>query len=46
MTSFLENLKPQQRHDQLLISIELSKQFNPHLLRPYLIRNPAVTFDF
>jgi len=30
MTSFLENLKPQQHHNQQLTSIELSRQFNTH----------------
>jgi len=43
MTSFLENLKP---HNRLLISLELSKQFNSCLPRPNLIGNPAVKFDF
>jgi len=38
MTSFLKNLKP---HNRLLASIELLRQ-----LRPNLIRNPAVNFDF
>jgi len=27
----------QQPHNRLLTSIKLSKQFNPYLLRPYLI---------
>jgi len=28
MTSFLENLKPQQPHNRLLTSIELSRHFH------------------
>jgi len=43
MTSFLKNLKP---HNQLLTSIELSKQFNIYELRPNLIKTPVVNLDF
>jgi len=43
MTSYLESLKP---HIRLLTSIELLRQFNTHELRPNLIRNTAVNFDF
>jgi len=43
MTSFLENLKS---HNRLQTSIELLRQFNTHYLRPNLIRNPAVNFEF
>jgi len=43
MTSFFENLKP---HNQLLTSIEQSRQFNIDKLRPNLIENPAANLDF
>jgi len=41
--SFLENLKP---HNRLQITSELLRQFNTYSLRPNLIRNPAMKFDF
>jgi len=41
--AFLENLKP---HNRLLTSIELLRQSNTHLLRPNLIRNIVVEFEF
>jgi len=42
LMSFLENLKPQQPHNQLLTSIELSRHATTYC---NLIRNPAVKFD-
>jgi len=38
--------EPQKTHDRLQTAIKLSRQFNTRSLRPNLIKNPIVTFEF